>query len=632
MDGDPIVELNGAGAGAVANGITITAGGTTVRGFVVNRFTRSGILLSTAGNNTVAGNYIGASASGTGSAANGGYGVEITGSAGNVIGGSATADRNVIAWNTLHGIYIDGTGGNNTIAGNYIGVNAAGAAAAPNRYGIWINSTSGNTIGGSAASQRNVISGNTWSSIRIETGGSNNTIRGNHIGTNASGNASLPNNLGINLMGSSGNTIGGTGAGEGNVISGNMNFGIQVAYEAASNVIQGNTIGLDPGRTVAIPNTAHGIAFTGGATPPYPTGNTVGGIGAGAGNVISGNGGSGVEVMKGTGNAILTNSIYGNGWIGIDLGNDNVTANDGAKTAGQPNLLMDFPVLTLPPSAARRSPSRGTSEAPRARRPSPARVWSSSSPTTIPAATGRGRPISGFLTSDANGNISGSLTVSGLAAGDRITGTATDGSNNTSEFGANVIVAAPGYQPDAMIKLASEGAGAYATDNVYEAAAATQVKSQGVVSASHGYLQSPLPERRERIGQPRHHPGRGGQLRGVHRPVPGQHVHGPDRRRDGGRVHDFRHGGGGGHDVDPPGHPPGNRQWRLPRLQGLRDGDLGGKRHEGGPGAGRHLVHLREPHAAQERRPGDRRPGPGHHVHGQRLERCRFNPRVGRSW
>jgi uncharacterized repeat protein (TIGR01451 family) len=42
----------------------------------------------------------------------------------------------------------------------------------------------------------------------------------------------------------------------------------------------------------------------------------------------------------------------------------------------------------------------------------------------------------------------------------------------------------PDYQPDAMIKLASEGAGAYATDNVYEAAAATQVKSQGVVSAS----------------------------------------------------------------------------------------------------------------------------------------------------
>jgi uncharacterized repeat protein (TIGR01451 family) len=101
-----------------------------------------------------------------------------------------------------------------------------------------------------------------------------------------------------------------------------------------------------------------------------------------------------------------------------------------------------------------------------------------------PTGYGEGQTYLGFLTSDANGNFSGSITVSGLAVGDRITGTATDGSNNTSEFGANVTVAAPGYQPDAMIKLSSEGAGAYATDNVYEATAATQVKSQGVVSAS----------------------------------------------------------------------------------------------------------------------------------------------------
>ena len=204
----PIIELNGAGAGAGVNGITITAGGSTVQGLIVNRFTGNGI-------------------------------------------------------------YIDGNG-NNTIAGNYIGVNAAGTAADPNNYGIWINGTSGNFIGGSAVSSRNVISGNTWSGIRIQTGGSNNTIRGNYIGTSAAGNTALPNNLGINLMGSSGNTIGGTGAAEGNVISGNTNFGIQVAFGAASNVIQGNTIGLDPSRTVAIPNTSHGIALNGAPPPPIP--------------------------------------------------------------------------------------------------------------------------------------------------------------------------------------------------------------------------------------------------------------------------------------------------------------------------------------------------------------------------
>ena len=458
----PIVELNGAGAGAGVNGIAITAGGSTVRGLVVNRFNRSGILLSTAGNNTIAGNYIGANASGTASAANGAYGVEITGSTGNLVGGSTAAERNVISWNTLTGIYIDGSGvGNNTITGNYIGVDAAGAAAAPNSYGIWIFGTSGNTIGGSAASSRNVISGNTWSGIRIETGGSNNTIRGNYIGTNAAGNASRPNNLGINLMDSSGNTIGGTVAGEGNVISGNTNMGIQVAYNAANNVFQGNTIGLDPGRTVAIPNTSHGIAFAG---SPSPSNNTVGGAAAGAGNVISGNLGSGirigsgtgntiqanaiygngmdgVQVLAGTGNPILTNSIYGNSWIGIDLGNDNVTVNNGTKNAGLPNSDMDFPVFTSATLNGTTLTVAGyVGSAPGQATFANARVEIFKSDND-PSGYGEGRTYLGFLTANASGNFSGALTVGGLALGDKITGTATDGSNNTSEFGPNFIVA-----------------------------------------------------------------------------------------------------------------------------------------------------------------------------------------------
>jgi len=55
---------------------------------------------------------------------------------------------------------------------------------------------------------------------------------------------------------------------------------------------------------------------------------------------------------------------------------------------------------------------------------------------------GEGRTYLGFLTSDANGNFSGSLDVTGkgLNSGDKITGTATDGSNNTSEFGPNMLV------------------------------------------------------------------------------------------------------------------------------------------------------------------------------------------------
>jgi len=96
---------------------------------------------------------------------------------------------------------------------------------------------------------------------------------------------------------------------------------------------------------------------------------------------------------------------------------------------------------------------------------------------------GEGQTYLGFLTADSNSEFSGSLAVSGLSAGDSITGTATDVSRNTSEFGANATVAAPGTRPDAMIKLASEGAG-YLTDDLYEATASTLSKPSGVVSGS----------------------------------------------------------------------------------------------------------------------------------------------------
>jgi uncharacterized repeat protein (TIGR01451 family) len=59
------------------------------------------------------------------------------------------------------------------------------------------------------------------------------------------------------------------------------------------------------------------------------------------------------------------------------------------------------------------------------------------------SGNGEGQAYLGFLTTDASGNLAGSITVSGLAVGDRITATATDAGNDTSEFGANLTVAAP---------------------------------------------------------------------------------------------------------------------------------------------------------------------------------------------
>jgi CSLREA domain-containing protein len=60
------VELNGTSAGAGADGLNISAGGSTVRGLSIYRFNGDGIDLNTAGGNTVAGNFIGTNATGAG--------------------------------------------------------------------------------------------------------------------------------------------------------------------------------------------------------------------------------------------------------------------------------------------------------------------------------------------------------------------------------------------------------------------------------------------------------------------------------------------------------------------------------------------------------------------------------------
>ena len=93
--------------------------------------------------------------------------------------------------------------------------------------GIMVSSGASNiTIGGSSAGQGNVISGN-LTGIELDT--PNNTVEGNLIGTNAAGSAALGNSIGVLLDDSAGSTIGGTAAGAGNLISGNTTFGIEIS-------------------------------------------------------------------------------------------------------------------------------------------------------------------------------------------------------------------------------------------------------------------------------------------------------------------------------------------------------------------------------------------------------------------
>src|SRR5262249_49479321 len=74
FNGTLLIELNGASAGG-ASGLRISAGGSTVRGLVINRFVLpsgssddtlgNGILLQGAGGNKIEGNFVGTDTSGT---------------------------------------------------------------------------------------------------------------------------------------------------------------------------------------------------------------------------------------------------------------------------------------------------------------------------------------------------------------------------------------------------------------------------------------------------------------------------------------------------------------------------------------------------------------------------------------
>ena len=100
---------------------------------------------------------------------------------------------------------------------------------------VWVNATA-NTIGGTAAGAGNVISGNVQHGVLIQ-GGANaqNVIAGNLIGTSANGTADLGNTLsGVLVSGAASNTIGGIGAATRNVVSGNDQSGVLVSGATAT--------------------------------------------------------------------------------------------------------------------------------------------------------------------------------------------------------------------------------------------------------------------------------------------------------------------------------------------------------------------------------------------------------------
>ena len=137
---------------------------------------------------------------------------------------------------------------------------------------------SANTIGGSVAN-RNLISANNQAGLALENGASANRIVGNYIGTDITGVNRLSNGTGIALYDAPDNTIGGTAANTGNVISGNNNDGILVSSQSngpgsTGTVIAGNYIGIDATGSIAVGNGNNGVHLV------YGAGTVVGGLSA----------------------------------------------------------------------------------------------------------------------------------------------------------------------------------------------------------------------------------------------------------------------------------------------------------------------------------------------------------------
>ena len=407
-DGSPLIVIDGTNVPG-ANGITLdgnidtNASNSTIDGLsIVNfheadpspeSFVGAGIYLTVqAGSTLIAGNYLGILPDGTTAASND-YGIAVSSSS-NTIGGLSAGGPNVISGNRTGGVMLFGQIDAGTMAfvpvldtrigGNFIGTDAAGDAAVPNGsaptsiindnpgpgYGIGVAGASDTTIGGTVAGAGNVISGNEGDGILItqyvsdlsdfdNNGGpvatSSNLVEANMIGTAQNGTSALGNNAGIFIANATLNTVGGTTAAAGNLISGNvvneatgMGYGVVIVggdnvnlSADTANVVEGNLIGTDVTGNASLGNAQDGV-YVGDENQFHlngfgdTAGATIGGSTAGAANIISANLGNGIDIAGGESPAadeVVQGNFIGVYANGTAIGN-NLTGIYAINTAG----------------------------------------------------------------------------------------------------------------------------------------------------------------------------------------------------------------------------------------------------------------------------------------------------------
>jgi hypothetical protein len=236
--GSPLIEIDGS---AISAGIIVLGGGanSTIRGLIVNGFSVAITVLDR--DVMIERNWIGLDTDGVTARGSNASGIVAAGAV------NLTIRNNIISGNGGAGIFAGSGSTSIVIEGNTIGLAADGTTIRPNAFaGIALENLGGSPrIGGSSSSQRNIICGNGFAGIKLDTGGvSNLVIQGNLIGVTANGSMAGNQGPGIEIAAGTTNvTIGGGNAGDGNVIAYNAGDGVTLAGATTTgNRIEGNRI------------------------------------------------------------------------------------------------------------------------------------------------------------------------------------------------------------------------------------------------------------------------------------------------------------------------------------------------------------------------------------------------------
>jgi cysteine-rich repeat protein len=347
-------------SGTVNTGPSLRAGseGTLIKGLSLYGFQTADLQVFQSSNHTIQCNYIGVQPDGVTTAATPAFaGLSILGlsaTAENIqVGGAAPGQGNVVSGHSQDGVFLSGLTNNVTVQGNIIGLSADGNTAVPNRSGfnIQFSGTSFGTnaiVGGLAAGEGNIISGNNQRGIVFNRTGSGSRIQGNLIGTSLDGNTAMPNgDSGIEIIALTTTANITNFTIEGNVCSGNGSHGIYLNSDdmtALTDVtVKSNIVGRNSADTANLTNTGQGIRIDDARNV------LVGGTTTDKANIIYAGGpsSSGIQVTGFTQAALLGNRISQSTELGIELGSigDGQTPNDAGDVDTGPNGLLNHPVF-----------------------------------------------------------------------------------------------------------------------------------------------------------------------------------------------------------------------------------------------------------------------------------------------